>query len=87
MMTIAKVSLDVTEAVVRRCSVKKLLLEISQTSQENNCENTFIKKETLAKFLGTPLRDCFLMMTVAKVSLESIFFPGPRPLPSAPIYI
>ena len=31
------------------------------------------------KFLGTALRDCFLMMTVAKVSLEGIFFPGPRP--------
>ena len=27
----------VTEAVVRRCSVKELFLEISQNSQENNC--------------------------------------------------
>ena len=26
-----------TEAVVRRCSVKKVFLEISQNSQENTC--------------------------------------------------
>ena len=26
-----------TEAVVRRCSVKKVYLEISQNSQENTC--------------------------------------------------
>ena len=26
-----------TEAVARRCSVKKVFLEISQNSQENNC--------------------------------------------------
>ena len=30
-------SLVVTEAVVQRCSVKKLFLEISQNSQENTC--------------------------------------------------
>ena len=27
----------ITEAVVRRCSVKKVLLEMSQNSQENTC--------------------------------------------------
>ena len=26
-----------TEAVIRRCSVKKVVLEISQNSQENTC--------------------------------------------------
>ena len=30
-----------TEAVVRRCSVKKVFLEISQNSQENTCARNF----------------------------------------------
>ena len=46
-----------TEAVVRRCSVKKVLLKISQNSQENSCARVsflnfiknFIKKETLVQ--------------------------------------
>ena len=57
------------EAVAQRCSVKKVFLEISQTSQENTCvrvsfliRSFFIKKDTLvqvfpvnfAKFLRTP---------------------------------
>ena len=38
------------EAVVRRCSVKKVFLEISQNSQENTCARdsfliNFIKKD------------------------------------------
>ena len=42
------------EAVVQRCSVKKVFLEISQNSQENTCARVsflikFIKKETLAQ--------------------------------------
>ena len=48
------------EAVVHRCSVKKVFLEISQISQENTCARVsfliklqawdiFIKKETLAQ--------------------------------------
>ena len=47
-----------TEALVKRCSVKKVLLEILQNSQENTCarvsfliklqaSSNFIKKETL----------------------------------------
>ena len=51
----------VTEAVSRRCSVKKTFLEISQNSQENTCARVpfliklralafnFIKNETLTK--------------------------------------
>ena len=31
------VTILLTEAVVRRCSVKKVFLEISQNSQENTC--------------------------------------------------
>ena len=39
-----------TEAVVRRCPVKKVFLEISQNLQENTCARVnFIKKETLAQ--------------------------------------
>ena len=54
----------ITEAVVRRCSFKKMFLEISQNSQENTCARVckatllkshfgkacnFIKKEILAQ--------------------------------------
>ena len=43
-------SIYLSEAVVRRCSVKKVFLEISQNSQENTCEAyNFIKKESLAQ--------------------------------------
>ena len=47
-----------SEAVVQRCSAKKVFLEISQNSQENTCarvsfliklQANFIKKEALAK--------------------------------------
>ena len=46
-----------TEALIQRCSVKKLLIEISQNSQENTCARVsfliktcnFIKKESLAQ--------------------------------------
>ena len=41
-----------TKAVIRRCSVKKVFLEISQNSQENTCAScrpaTLLKKESLA---------------------------------------
>ena len=44
------------KAVVLRCSVKKVFLEISQNSQENTCARVpfnFIKKETPAQvFFG-----------------------------------
>ena len=51
----------ITEAVVQRCSVKKMFLEVSQNSQENTCARVsfliklqteacnFIKKETLTQ--------------------------------------
>ena len=40
------------EAVIGRCSVKKMFLEIWQNSQENTCRPepyNFVKKETLAQ--------------------------------------
>ena len=47
------------EAVVQRCSVKKVFLKISQNSQENSCARLFLNKEDsctsekLEKFLRT----------------------------------
>ena len=50
-----------SEAVLRRCSIKKVFIEVSQNSQENTCAKVtfliklqaqiydFIKKETLAQ--------------------------------------
>ena len=38
-----------TEAVVQRCSVKKVFLEISQNSPENTCAGVSYKKETLVQ--------------------------------------
>ena len=56
-----------TEAVVRKCSVKEVLLEISQNSQENTCVrisffNSLLKRrlwhmyfsKNFAKFLAAP---------------------------------
>ena len=48
---------EISEAVVRRCFVKNVLLKISQNSQENTCVRVsflikacnFIQKETLAQ--------------------------------------
>ena len=35
---------ELSEAVVQRCSVKKVFLEISQNSQENTCARVFFNK-------------------------------------------
>ena len=37
------------EAATRRCSVKKVVIEILRNSQENTCAGNFIEKETLAQ--------------------------------------
>ena len=46
----------ITEAVVQRCSVKKVFLKISQNSQGNTCARVYFwnKLAGLAKFLRTP---------------------------------
>ena len=39
------ISHEQTEALVQRCSVKKMFLEISQNSQENTCARiSFLRK-------------------------------------------
>ena len=54
----------VTEAVVQRCSVKMVFLEISQDSQENTCARdsdliNFIKKESLAQVFSSEFCEIF----------------------------
>ena len=48
-----------TDAVARRCSVKKALLKISQNSQENTCavglQPAFYEKETAAQVFSCDL--------------------------------
>ena len=41
MGALARNSLNQSEAVVRRCSVKNVFLEISQNSQEKTCARVF----------------------------------------------
>ena len=53
---------EVTEAVVQRCSVKKVFLEISQNSQENTCARvSFLIKLQASGFFWNPF---FLMVEV-----------------------
>ena len=52
------------EAVVQRCSVKKVFLEILQNSQENTCARAsllikLIKKETLAQVFSREFCEIF----------------------------
>ena len=51
--------MDVTaEAVAQRCSVKKVFLEISQNSQDNNCVRG-IKKEVFSCEFSEISKDAF----------------------------
>ena len=49
-----KIHFILIEAVVQRCSVKKVSLEISQNSQENNCARVSFLIKLQASFLRTP---------------------------------
>ena len=67
------------EAVVRRCSVEKVFLEISQNSQENTCARVsfLIQKSfwrncfpvNFAKFLRTPF---FYGTSLVAVSIDNV---------------
>ena len=69
-----------TEAVVRRCFVVKVLLEISQNSQENTRAGVacLIKLQALDFFLQNTSGDCFCnempnsLRQVYDISLKSI---------------
>ena len=78
-----------SEEVVRRCSVKKVFLEISQNSQENTCARvffliklraspcSFIKKETLAQVLSCEFfeisKNTFCHRTPPVAASESLY--------------
>ena len=49
-----KIHFILIEAVVQRCSVKKVSLEISQNSQENTCARVSFLIKLQASFLRTP---------------------------------
>ena len=59
----------VSETVVQRCSVKKVVLEISQNSQENTCASVsfLIKTRTLAQVFSCEFceisKDTFFLRT------------------------
>ena len=55
------------EVVVQRCSVKKVLLKISQNSHPEACN--FIKKETLTQMLSCEFCEIFNNAFVYKTSL------------------
>ena len=55
-----------TEAVVQRCSVKKVFLEISQNSQENTCTRVSF----LVKLQDSGLRTPFLQNTSGRLLLK-----------------
>ena len=63
------------EAVVRRCSVEKVFLEISQNSQENTCN--LIKKETLAQVFSCEFweisKNAFFYATALEAASVYIF--------------
>ena len=69
----------ITEAVARRCSVKKVFLEILRNSQENTCARVsfliklqacnFIKKETLAQVFSCEF---------CKISKNAFYYRTPR---------
>ena len=58
----AKSTIVTPEAVVQRCSVKKLFLKIPQNSQESTCVGVFIKKETLT--LVFPCEICKIFKSI-----------------------
>ena len=71
------------EAVPRRCSVKKMFLQISQNSQENTCTIepqvcNFIKKETLAQVFSCEFckisKNIFLQSTSGGCSVYGSIF-------------
>ena len=67
-----------SEAVAQRCSVKKMFLELSQNSQENNCARVSfsIKLQTSACFpvnFAKFLRTVFLTEHLRRLFLKALF--------------
>ena len=64
---------QIWEAVVQRCSVKKLFLEILQNSQENTAACSFVKKETLAQVFSCEFCAIFKNTFFHRTSLVAAF--------------
>ena len=60
-----------SEAVVRKCSIKKVFLEISQNSQENTCArgSFVIKLQARTPFLQIRSGGCFCKLQVNEKKL------------------
>ena len=75
-----------SEAVVRRCSVKKMFLEISQNSQENSCarDSVLITLQALCQilFFKSLSHRCF-PVSFAKFLRTSLFYTTPPVAASA----
>ena len=68
-----------TDAVVQRCSVKKIFLEISQNSRENTCtrDSSFIKLQAACSFIKKePLAQVFSCQ-FWEISGNSFFYRTP----------
>ena len=73
----------ITETVVRRCSVKKVFLEISQNSQESTCKESlvcnFIKKESLVcNFIKKESLVQVLPCGFCEISQNTFFYRTPQ---------
>ena len=64
----------ISEAVAQRCSVKKVLLEISQNLQENTCARVSFLIKLQAPFHRTHLGDCFLVFSSVSLSSQGKMF-------------
>ena len=72
---------EISEAVARRCSVKKVFIKISQNSQERTCVRvslpaTLLKKRLWHRFspvnFGNFLRTPFLQSTLGRLILKYV---------------
>ena len=67
-----------TEAVVQRCSVRKVLLETSQNSQENICARaSFLIKKTLAQVFSCEFCEISENTFFYRTLLAAVFWESP----------
>ena len=68
-------SLFSTEAVAWRCSVKKMLLQILQNSQQNTCtQSPFKKRETVAQVFSWAVAACISVSYWSHCQLKTYSF-------------
>ena len=69
-MKMRDASLQFSEAVAQRCSLKEVFLEISQNSQENTCARAPV---SFTKFLRTPFLKENLMWLLLRFTKTNSF--------------